>query len=92
MSPETVTAHGPEAALTRAATELPGLGTDDQAADRGWVRTDRPREEVVDVWCLAASPESYTRFTRIYGWTDERYAAWLGSTFRDLWLGPPDHG
>ena len=163
VSPETVTAHGPKAALMRAATELLGLGTEgvddttelpevavmltlppheiadrigpallalhepvaglfeaivggaandpelatyyrailesiranwgfiyDHGLDQGWVRTDRSRDEVVDVWCLVASPETHTRFTRVYGWTDEQYATWLGSTFRDIWLSPPD--
>ncbi len=163
VSPETVTAHGPKAALMRAATELLGLGTEgiddatelprvtamlalppqeiaerigpallalhrpvaglfeaivggaandpglaayyrailesiranwgfiyDHGLDQGWVRTDRPREEVVDVWCIAASPETYTRFTRVYDWTDEQYATWLGTAFCDIWLSPPD--
>ncbi len=161
VSPETVQAHGPKAALLRAATEVLGLGTEgiddvtelpevaamlalppDEFAEavgpwllalhhpvaglvdaliggaandpelaayyraildsiranwglvydhdlaRGWVRTDRSRDDVVDVWCMAASPETYRRFTRFYGWTDEQYAAWLGIAYRDIWLGP----
>lgn len=161
VSPETVQAHGPKAALIRAATELLGLGSEgiddatelpevaalldlppteipeaigawllsihrplaglvdavvgaaandpelaayyrailqsirenwglayDKDLTRGRVRTDRSREEVVDVWCMAASPETYLRFTRFYGWTDEQYAAWLATAYRDIWLGP----
>ncbi len=42
------------------------------------------------MWCVAASPETYTRFTRVYAWTGEQYAAWLGSAFCDIWLAPPD--
>jgi AcrR family transcriptional regulator len=162
VSPETIQAHGPKAALIRAATELLGLGVEglddvtelpdvvamldmppdemagtvgpwllsihrplagitealvggaandpelaeyyrailesiranwnrayDHALERGWVRTDRPREEVVDVWCMAASPETYVRFVRHYGWTDERYATWLTTAYRDIWIGQP---
>ena len=55
---------------------------------RGWVRTDRARNDVVDVWCMAASPETYMRFTSFYGWTDEQYVAWLTTAYRDIWLGP----
>jgi hypothetical protein len=161
VSPETVQAHGPKAALMRAATELLGLGTEgiddatelpevaallalppgefaeaigpwllsihrplaglmhavlggaandpelatyyreilesiranwgfvyDHDLDKGWVRTDRPRQEVVDVWCVAASPETYLRFTRTYGWTDEQYSSWLATAYGDIWLGP----
>ena len=60
----------------------------DQALDKGWVRTDRRRQEVVDVWCMAASPETYLRFTRTYGWTDDEYSSWLATAYRDIWLGP----
>lgn len=160
VSPETVQAHGPKAALIRAATEQLGLGVEgvDDASElpevaailalapyersaaigpwllslhqplagviealiggaandpelavyyaeivasirqnwasvhdhdltRGWVRTDRPREEVIDVWCLAASPEAYMRVIRHYQWSDERYARWLCAAYRDIWLG-----
>jgi AcrR family transcriptional regulator len=161
VSAETVQAHGPKAALIRAATEQLGLGTEgiDDASELpevaallalppheradalgpwllsihqplagltealvggaandpelaefygaivesihrnwrmaydhdlplGWVRTDRAAHEVVDVWCVAASPESYVRFTRHYGWTDEQYASWLTTAYRDVWLPP----
>jgi len=161
VSPETVQAHGPKAALMRAATEQLGLGVEgvddalelpevaalvalvsderakalgpwllglhrrlagvleavvggaandpelasyyreivasirenwaavyDHDLTRGWVRVDRPREEVIDVWCMAASPEAYLRVTRNYGWSDEQYASWLCSAYRDIWLGP----
>lgn len=161
VSPETIQAHGPKAALIRAATELFGLGVEgvddvselpevaamlalppdemaetvgpwllsihkplagiaealvggaandpelasyyraiiesiranwslvyDHNLQRGGVRIDRPREEVVDVWCVAASPETYVRFVRYYGWTDDQYAAWLTTAYRDIWLGP----
>lgn len=60
----------------------------DHDLTRGWVRVDRPREEVIDVWCMAASPEAYLRVTRNYGWSDEQYASWLCSAYRDIWLGP----
>jgi hypothetical protein len=161
VSPETVQAHGPKAALMRAATELLGLGTEgiddatelpevaellalppDETAEaigpwllsihrplaglveavaggaandpelagyyrailesiranwglvydhdlgKGGVRTDRPRQEIVDVWAVVASPETYHRLTRVYGWTDEQYATWLTTAYRDIWLGP----
>lgn len=161
VSPETVQAHGPKAALMRGATELFGLGTegvddatelpevaalvalgpqdradalgpwlvsmhrplaglfgalvggaanDPQLAEchrsivasirenwqtvyahdlsLGWVRTDRPRDEVVDVWCVAGSPDTYVRLTGDYGWSDEQCASWLTAAYRAIWIGP----
>jgi AcrR family transcriptional regulator len=44
--------------------------------DRGWARTDLPRDELLaSVWVLVM-PETYDRLTRA-GFTEERYLAWL---------------
>ncbi len=54
----------------------------------GWVRADRPREQVVDVWCMTASPEAYLHFSDHYGWSAEQYARYMCAAYRDIWLGP----
>jgi hypothetical protein len=58
---------------------------------RGWVRTE-PREHVVDVWYMAARPETYVRFVSHDGWTDEQYAAWLPTAFCFIRLAPAKTG
>jgi AcrR family transcriptional regulator len=155
VSPETVQAHGPKAALLRAAIEVAGFGAegvDDASeveavqeiralgpdrlpdalsaylltlheavagltralvggaandddlrdyhlamvasirgqwtgvfkglAERGLLRESGP--ELVDEWCLLASPETYLRLVDDYGWSGERYAGWLADKFRLL--------
>jgi AcrR family transcriptional regulator len=52
------------------------------AAERGWLRVDQPREQIVDAWCLAASAEGYLRLVNDYGWSGEQYADWLARQFR----------
>ncbi|QEO09822.1 TetR/AcrR family transcriptional regulator [Protaetiibacter larvae] len=45
--------------------------------DRGWARTDLPRDELVaSVWVLVM-PETYERLVHRAGFDDERYLAWL---------------
>ncbi|NYJ01616.1 AcrR family transcriptional regulator [Nocardioides thalensis] len=156
VSPETVQAHGPKAALLRAAIEVAGFGTEglddapqqDEAArallalsadempaavaaylralheavagvtralvggaandpalrdyqramvanvreqwagvfthfaDRGLVRGSQAFDDIVDEWCVLAGPETYLRLVDDYGWSGERYAAWLADKFR----------
>lgn len=64
----------------------------DHDLDDGWVRTDRRRQQVVEVWCMAASPETHLRFTRVYGWTDDQDIPGLVSACRDIWSVPPPPG
>jgi AcrR family transcriptional regulator len=45
--------------------------------DRGWARTDLPREELLaNVWILTM-PESYERLVVRAGFSEERYLSWL---------------
>jgi AcrR family transcriptional regulator len=62
----------------------------DEWTARGWTRTDRSPREVVDGWCVTASPEGYLRLVEDYGWTDEQYAEWIAMRFQEDVLGPGD--
>jgi AcrR family transcriptional regulator len=62
----------------------------DEWAARGWTRTDRGKREIVDAWCVVASPEGYLRLVGDFGWTDDQYAEWIATRFREDVLAPPD--
>ena len=100
VSPETVTAHGPKTALMRAATELLGLGTegvDDttELPEVAAMLTLPPHEMAAYYRAILESIRAnwgfiYDHGLDVYGWTGEQYATRLGSTFRNIWLSPPD--
>jgi AcrR family transcriptional regulator len=64
----------------------------DEWTARGWTRIDRSKREIVDAWCVVASPEGYLRLVGDYGWTDDQYAAWIATRFEEDVLAPDDRG
>ncbi|MDT9592263.1 helix-turn-helix domain-containing protein [Nocardioides zeae] len=69
-----------------AATELTAaLRRNDEAAragvawadSRGLLQGDVSHEERAQVWALLGSAETYGRLAKEYGWSHERYAAWV---------------
>jgi AcrR family transcriptional regulator len=56
------------------------------AADRGWLRTDVPFDDLVEACCVITSVESYVRFVQIDGRPVDRYRAFVTRTVRDTLL------
>jgi AcrR family transcriptional regulator len=55
-------------------------------AERGWLRTDVPFDDLVEALCVITSVESYVRFVRLDGKSHEQYKAFLTRTVRDTIL------
>jgi hypothetical protein len=55
-------------------------------AERGWLRTDVPFDDLVEAFCVIISVESYVRFVRLDGKTPEQYKTFLSRTIRDTIL------
>jgi AcrR family transcriptional regulator len=55
-------------------------------ADRGWLRTDVPFDDLVEAACVITSVESYVRWVRLDGRTPEQYQAFVTRTIRDTVL------
>ncbi|MEO3927724.1 TetR/AcrR family transcriptional regulator [Micromonosporaceae bacterium B7E4] len=52
-------------------------------AERGWVRSDVPFDDLVEACCVITSVESYVRFVRLDGKSPEEYTAFVTRTIRD---------
>ncbi|MEE6310357.1 hypothetical protein V1634_26310, partial [Plantactinospora veratri] len=57
------------------------------AAERGWLRTDVPFDDLVETFCVITSVESYLRFVRLDGKSPEEYKAFVARTVRETILG-----
>jgi AcrR family transcriptional regulator len=55
-------------------------------AERGWLRTDVPFDDLVEAFCVIISVEGYVRFVRLDGRSPEQYKAFLTRTIRDTIL------
>lgn len=55
-------------------------------AERGWLRTDVPFDDLVEACCVITSVESYVRFVRLDGKSPEGYKAFITRTIRDTVL------
>ncbi|MBE1490860.1 TetR/AcrR family transcriptional regulator [Plantactinospora soyae] len=55
-------------------------------AERGWLRTDVPFDDLVEAFCVIISVESYVRFVQLDGRSHERYKAFVARTIRDTVL------
>lgn len=57
-------------------------------AERGWLRTDVPFDDIVEAFCVLTSAESYVRFVHLDGKSPEQYSAFIARTVRDSLLAP----
>ncbi len=55
-------------------------------AERGWLRTDVPFDDLVEAMCVITSPESYVRFVRLDGKSHNKYKAFITRAVRDTIL------
>jgi AcrR family transcriptional regulator len=55
-------------------------------AERGWLRTDVPFDDLVEAFCVIISVETYVRFVRLDGRSPEQYKTFLARTIRDTIL------
>ncbi len=55
-------------------------------AERGWLRTDVPFDDLVEAMCVITSVETYVRFVRIDGKSHRKYKAFITRTVRDTLL------
>ncbi|MGN9913246.1 TetR/AcrR family transcriptional regulator [Phytohabitans sp. LJ34] len=55
-------------------------------AERGWLRTDVPFDDLVEACCVITSVESYVRFVRLDGKSAEEYKAFITRTIADTIL------
>lgn len=55
-------------------------------AERGWLRTDVPFDDIVEAFCVLTSAESYVRFVHLDGKSPEQYSAFIARTVRDSLL------
>lgn len=55
-------------------------------ADRGWLRTDVPFDDLVEATCVITSVESYVRYVRLDGKSPKRYQAFVARAIRDTVL------
>jgi AcrR family transcriptional regulator len=57
-------------------------------ADRGWLRTDVPLDDVVESFCVITCVETYVRFVQLDGKPDDAYQAFVTRTVRETILAP----
>jgi AcrR family transcriptional regulator len=55
-------------------------------ADRGWLRTDVPFDELVEAVCVITSVETYVRYVRLDGKSPKRYQTFVTRTIHDTVL------
>ena len=55
-------------------------------AERGWLRTDVPFDDLVEACCVLTSVETYVRFVRLDGKSHDEYKAFVTRTIRDTLL------
>lgn len=55
-------------------------------AERGWLRTDVPFDDLVEALCVITSVESYVRFVHLDGRSSEQYKTFVARTVRDTLL------
>jgi AcrR family transcriptional regulator len=55
-------------------------------AERDWLRTDVPFDDLVEAFCVITSVESYVRVVRFDGKSPEDYKAFVARTVRDTLL------
>jgi AcrR family transcriptional regulator len=55
-------------------------------AERGWLRTDVPFDDLVETCCVITSVESYVRFVRLDGKSHDDYKTFITRTVRDTIL------
>ncbi|AVT28200.1 TetR/AcrR family transcriptional regulator [Plantactinospora sp. BC1] len=55
-------------------------------AERGWLRSDVPFDDLVETFCVITSVESYQRFVRLDGKSHEEYSAFVARTVRETIL------
>ncbi len=51
--------------------------------ERGWLRADVPFDDLVEAVCVITSAETYARFVRVDGKSDEEYAAFVSRMLRE---------
>lgn len=59
-----------------------------RVAERGWLRTDVPFDDLVQVLCVITSVETYVRCVHLDGKSPEEYQAFVTRTVRDTVLLP----
>jgi AcrR family transcriptional regulator len=57
-------------------------------ADRGWLRTDVPLDDLVESFCVITCVETYVRFVQLDGKPDDAYQAFVARTVRETILAP----
>jgi AcrR family transcriptional regulator len=57
-------------------------------ADRGWLRTDVPLDDLVESFCVITCVETYVRFVQLDGKPDDAYKAFVTRTVRETILAP----
>jgi len=57
-------------------------------AERGWLRTDVPFDDLVEAFCVITSVETYVRFVRLDGKPDDAYTEFVARTLRETVLSP----
>jgi AcrR family transcriptional regulator len=55
-------------------------------AERGWLRTDVPFDDLVEAFCVITSVESYVRFVHLDGRSHEEYRTFIARTVRETIL------
>lgn len=55
-------------------------------ADRGWLRTDVPFDDLVEAVCVLTSVETYVRYVRLDGKSPRRYREFVARALRDTVL------
>ncbi len=59
--------------------------------DRGWLRDQIPFDDLVELYAVIGSIETFVRITRHDGWTVDRYRSWLRTMLREYVFRPlPD--
>jgi AcrR family transcriptional regulator len=56
--------------------------------DRGWLRSDVPFDDLVEAFCVITCVETYTRFVRHDGKSDDEYKTFVARTVRETILTP----
>jgi hypothetical protein len=55
-------------------------------ADRGWLRSDVPFDDLVEAVCIITCVETYARFVLQDGKSEEEYKAFVSRTMRETIL------
>ena len=59
-----------------------------RVADRGWLRTDVPFDDLVEALCIITCVETYVRFVQLDGRSNDAYRAFVTRTMRETILAP----